>query len=187
MDRRRLITGAVATAGAAIAAPVLAKSPDTYAASEMASAMSDFFGVTAEAAGSLIERLFRENGRPTAYIAGLEGSGAVGVGLRYGKGLLHMKGRGPTSVYWQGPSVGWDVGGDASRTFTLCYKLPYPDAIFRRFPGVQGSAFLIGGMGANYQRADGITLAPIRAGVGARWGANIGYLSYSRKRNILPF
>jgi hypothetical protein len=38
----------------------------------------------------------------------------------------------------------------------------------------------------NYQRAEDITLAPMRAGVGLRLGANIGYLAYSRRRNIIP-
>ena len=88
-------------------------------------------------------------------------------------------------VFWQGPSVGLDFGGNASRVFTLCYNLQYPDAIFRRFPGVEGSAYFIGGLGVNYQRADDITLAPIRAGVGLRLGANIGYLAYTRQRNII--
>ena len=98
-----------------------------------------------------------------------------------------MKGRPTLEVFWQGPTIGWDWGGNASRVFTLCYDLQDPDAIFRRFPGVEGSAYLIGGLGVNYQRADEITLAPIRAGVGLRLGANVGYLGYSRKRRKLPF
>ena len=98
-----------------------------------------------------------------------------------------MKQRPTTEVFWQGPSIGFDVGGNASRVFTLCYNLMYPDAIFRRFPGVEGSAYLVGGLGVNYQRAENIVLAPMRAGVGLRLGANIGYLVYSRQRNILPF
>ena len=109
------------------------------------------------------------------------------MGLRYGKGLLYMKNRQPETVYWQGPSIGWDLGGNASRVFTLCYALQRPEEIYQRFPGVEGSAYLIGGMGVNYQRGDDITLAPIRAGVGLRLGANLGYLAYSRKRHILPF
>ena len=109
------------------------------------------------------------------------------VGARYGRGLLYMKGRPPVEVYWQGPSAGWDFGANASRSFTLCYDLQTPDTIFQRFPGVEGSAYLIGGLGVNYQRAAGITLAPIRAGVGLRLGANIGYLSYTHKRNVWPF
>ena len=106
--------------------------------------------------------------------------------MRYGKGLLYMKNRPTQEVSWQGPSIGWDWGGNASRVFTLCYGLQYPDAVFRRFPGVEGSAYFVGGLGVNYQRADDITLAPIRAGLGLRLGANIGYLSYSRTRHILP-
>ena len=143
--------------------------------------------MTVEAAGRAIERIFQDNGRPTGYIAGEEGSAAVTLGLRYGRGLLYMKDRPNLEVFWQGPTVGWDMGGNASRVFTLCYDLQYPDAIFRRFPGVEGTAYLVGGVGVNYQRADGITLAPLRAGVGLRLGANIGYLAYSRKRNLWPF
>jgi hypothetical protein len=160
---------------------------ETYSSEELVNALSDFFGVTAESAGAAIERIFKENGRPTAYIAGEEASGALTIGLRYGRGLLYMKNQPRLEVFWQGPSIGWDVGGNGSRVFTLCYNLQYPDAIFRRFPGVEGTAYLVGGMGVNYQRAEDITLAPIRAGVGVRLGANVGYLAYSRKRRILPF
>ena len=162
-------------------------SAQTYSADEMIRATSDFLGVTAESAGAAIEKVFRDKGQPTGYIAGEEGSGAFAVGLRYGRGLLYMKGRPTLETFWQGPSVGWDWGGNASRVFTLCYNLQYPDAIFRRFPGVEGTAYLIGGLGVNYQKADDITLAPIRAGVGLRLGANIGYLGYSRKRRLMPF
>ena len=161
--------------------------PDTYSEDEIVHDVSDFLGVTAENAGGAVERIFAKNGRPTAYIAGEEGSGALGVGLRYGRGLLYMKGRDPLEVFWQGPSFGWDFGGNASRVFTLCYEMTDPQAIFQRFPGVEGSAYFIGGLGVNYQKAGGMTLAPIRAGVGFRLGANLGYLAYSKKRNIFPF
>jgi hypothetical protein len=159
----------------------------TYSQDELVHSVSDFFGVTAEAAGAIVERIFRDNGQPTGYIAGQEASGAFAFGLRYGKGLLYMKDRPRQEVYWQGPSIGFDVGGNASRVFTLCYNLQFPDMIYRRFPGVEGSAYFIGGLGVNYQRAEDITLAPIRAGVGLRLGANLGYLAYSRERHILPF
>lgn len=165
-----------------------ARSEDkTYSQDEIIRGVSDFMGVTAEAAGGVVERLFANNGRPTAYIAGEEGSGSFVVGGRYGRGLLYMKDREPMEVYWQGPSVGWDFGGNASRVFTLVYDLYEPALIFQRFPGVEGSAYFVGGLGVNYQKANGITLAPIRAGVGVRLGANVGYLAYSRKRNIMPF
>jgi len=192
MDRRALITTGMAltVTGCASTARGIgqdAKVAGEYSRDELAPAVSDFLGVTAESAGAMVERLMRDNGQPTGYIAGEEGAGAVTVGLRYGRGILYMKDRPNTEVFWQGPSIGFDIGGNASRVFTLCYDLMYPDAIFRRFPGVEGSAYLVGGLGVNYQRADGITLAPVRAGVGARLGANVGYLSYSRQRNVVPF
>jgi len=160
---------------------------DTYSRDEMVDRISDYLRVTAESAAATTEKLFKDNGRPTGYIAGEEAAGAVGVGLRYGRGLLYMKQRDTIEVFWQGPSLGFDLGGNASRVFTLCYNLQYPDAIFRRFPGVEGSAYVVGGLGVNYQKADDITLAPTRVGVGVRLGANVGYLSYSRTRHLLPF
>lgn len=197
MDRRTLIlsglaagvSGTASNAFAQVAEPAAdpADGPRTYSADEIVRATSDFLGVTAEAAGAAIERIFRDNGRPTAYIAGEEGSAAITIGARYGRGLMYMKEQQTQEVFWQGPSIGVDVGGNASRVFTLCYNLHYPDMIFRRFPGVEGSAYFIAGLGVNYQRADGITLAPMRAGVGLRLGANVGYLSYSRKRHLIPF
>ncbi|AZU02648.1 hypothetical protein X907_0098 [Glycocaulis alkaliphilus] len=161
---------------------------ETYNSTEIVEAVSDFFGVTAEAAGVLVERIFSDLGEPVGYIIGEEASGAVGVGLRYGQGDMVLRGEtGTQRVYWQGPSVGFDAGGNASRVFTLIYNLDQPDRIYQRFPGVEGTAYFVAGMGVNYQRADYITLAPIRSGVGFRAGANVGYLAYSRRRNILPF
>jgi len=195
MDRRTLIlSGMAATVGACTSTgnssgfQEAGGTPSrTYSTDELVTGASDFLGVTAEAAGAAIERVFRENGQPTGYIAGEEASGAATVGARYGRGLLYMKERPTLEVFWQGVNIGFDIGGNASRVFTLCYNLHYPDMIFRRYPGVEGSAYLIAGLGVNYQRADDITLAPIRAGVGLRLGANVGYLAYSRQRNILPF
>jgi hypothetical protein len=159
----------------------------TYSKEDIVNSASDFLGVTAESTGAAIERVFRDNGRPTGYIAGEEISAAFIGGLRYGKGQLYMKNRPTHPVFWQGPSVGFDWGGNGSRVFVLCYNLQYPEAIFQRFPGVEGSAYLVGGLGINYQRANDIVLAPIRAGVGLRLGANVGYLAYTRRRNWLPF
>jgi hypothetical protein len=193
MDRRTLILSGLAAGASGVATNGLAQAADpadgprTYSADEIVNATSDFLGVTAEAAGAAIERIFKQNGRPTAYIAGQEASGAITVGARYGRGLMYMKEKPTQEMFWQGPSIGFDVGGNASRVFTLCYNLHYPDMIYRRFPGVEGSAYMIAGLGVNYQRADGITLAPIRAGVGVRLGANMGYLSYSRTRHLIPF
>ena len=159
----------------------------TYSREDIVASASDFLGVTADSVGAAVERVFRDNGRPTGYIAGQEVSASFIGGLRYGKGLLYMKNRPTNQVFWQGPSVGFDWGANGSRTFVLCYNLQYPDAIYQRFPGVEGTAYLIGGLGVNYQRANDIVLAPMRAGVGLRLGANVGYLAYSRRRNWIPF
>lgn len=161
---------------------------DTYSREEIVEATADFFGVTAEAAASVLERVFSDLGRPVGYIAGEEVSGAAGIGLRYGEGYLTLKGRTEAQkVYWTGPSIGFDAGGDASRTFTLVYNLSEADNLYQRYPGVEGSAYLVAGLAVNYQRANDITLAPIRSGVGLRAGANVGYVAYSRRRNWIPF
>lgn len=154
----------------------------SYNESELAGAISDHLGVTAESAASTIERMFKKQGRPVGYITGEEGGGALIFGAKYGKGTLWMKDGRTQKVYWKGPTVGLDAGAEVSRVFTLVYDLDDPEDIYRRFPGVDGSAFLIAGMAVHYERANGITLAPIRAGAGVRLGANIGYNSYVRKK-----
>lgn len=174
--------GLMAAAGAAHASD----RPQTYSPDEIVNAAAGFFGLTTEAVAAATERLFKEQGRPNAYIAGEEVSGAVGVGLRYGQGELYMKAGPRRRVFWQGPSIGFDTGGNASKVFTLVYNLLSPDDIYRRFPGVEGSAYFIAGIGVNYQRAEDITLAPMRTGVGLRAGANVGYLAYSRRRRWVP-
>lgn len=158
----------------------------TYSETELATAISNHLGVTSESAATAIERLFKDRGRPVGYITGEEGGGALTIGARFGKGTLWMKDGTQESIYWQGPTIGFDVGAEASKVFTLVYGLQETRDIYRRFPGVDGSAFLVAGMAVNYQRTDGITLAPVRSGVGVRLGANIGYTRYTRKR-ALPF
>jgi hypothetical protein len=185
--RRQFAAGGIVAVGASVLGADAWAADDTYSQPEIVSIASDFLGTTAEATGKAVARIFRDNGRPNGYIRGSEGAGAVGVGLRYGKGTLSTKRLGGGTVYWQGPSVGFDAGGNASKVFTLVYKLPRRDAIYQRFPGVEGSAYYIAGIGVNYQRKNGITLAPMRAGVGLRLGANVGYLAYTRKRKVLPF
>jgi len=160
---------------------------ESYDENEVVAAISTHLGVTSESAASAIERLFKDRGRPTAYITGEEGGGALTIGARYGKGTLWMKDGRTEKIYWQGPTIGFDVGAEAGKVFTLVYGLDDPKNVFRRFPGVDGSAYLVAGMAVNYQAANGITLAPVRTGVGLRLGANIGYTSYTKKRSILPF
>ncbi|MCE9524214.1 MAG: DUF1134 domain-containing protein [Alphaproteobacteria bacterium] len=177
----------LAAAMALVNNPALAAEDETYSQNEIVNAVVGFFGVTAQAAAGIVNHVFADLGRPNAYIAGEEASGAIAVGLRYGKGSMHRKGFRNLLVYWQGPSVGFDFGGNASKTFTLVYKIRRQEEIFQRFPGVEGTAYYVAGMGVNYQRSGRISLAPIRAGVGFRAGINIGYLSYTRERDLLPF
>lgn len=160
---------------------------ETYSQSEIVNEVAGFFGVAAKTAASIVEHVFADLGRPNAYITGEEASGAIGIGLRYGKGYMHRKTYKNQKVYWQGPSIGFDFGGNASKCFTLIYQIRRQSEIYQRYPGVEGSAYFIGGLGVNYQRSGRISLAPIRAGVGFRTGVNIGYLSYTRDRDILPF
>lgn len=160
---------------------------ESYNENEVVAAISTHLGVTSESAASAIERLFKDRGRPTAYITGEEGGGALTIGARYGKGTLWMKDGRTAEVFWQGPTIGFDVGAEAGKVFTLVYGLEDPASVYRRFPGVDGSAYLVAGMAINYQAANGITLAPVRTGVGLRLGANVGYTSYTKKRSILPF
>ena len=161
----------------------------TYTQNEIVNRAANFFGSTTEGLARAVERVFAEKGSPNAYITGVEGGGALVVGLRYGDGDLFMKTNGerPVKVYWQGPSVGFDVGGNASKVFVLIYNLPNTEAIYQRFPGVEGSAYVVAGVGVNYQQNGRVILAPMRTGVGVRLGANVGYLHYSKERNILPF
>lgn len=186
LSRRTLAAGLGASA--LFPGVALAQAAQTYSRDEILSAAQRFFGAGAEGVATVVDHVFEDLGRPNGYIEGNEGSGAIGVGLRYGDGYLHLKGRsGTPRVYWQGPSIGIDTGGNAARVFTLVYNMSNPDQIYHRYPGVDGSAYFVGGVGVNYQRRNNITLAPMRAGVGFRLGANVGYLAYLRNRRINPF
>ncbi len=162
-------------------------SNQTYSSDEIMSKGRDFFGATTEGLAKAVEKAFKEQGEPNGYILGEEGSGAFAVGLRYGKGTLHYKGGGELPIFWQGPSIGWDFGGNASKVLTLVYNLQTTDQLLQRYPGVEGSVYVVGGFGMNYQRSGDVTLAPIRTGVGLRAGANIGYLHYTLKKSLVPF
>ena len=158
----------------------------TYSEDEITHAVSGFFGMTTEAAAKAVERVFSDLGEPDGYIKGEEGSGAFIAGLRYGSGFLVRKGYEPVKVYWRGPSVGFDFGGNASKCFTLVYNLRQQHRLYQRFPGVEGSFYFIAGIGVNYMRSGGVTLAPMRTGLGLRAGVNAHYQVYSDRRDWFP-
>ncbi len=159
----------------------------TYDQESVLKDAEQFFGASTEGLAKIIEKAFKEHGRPSGYIKGEEASGAVTVGLRYGNGMLSMKTGKSRKVYWQGPSIGFDFGANVSKVFVLVYHLPSSDKIYQRFPAVDGSFYYVGGAGINYQQRDGVILAPIRLGVGMRAGASIGYMHYTREKTYLPF
>lgn len=175
--------------GQASAADEKKKSPeaDSFDQDTVLRDAEAFFGKGAEGLAKVVEKAFKENGRPNGYIKGQEAAGAITVGLIYGDGTLVMKNAKSRHVYWSGPSIGFDLGANASKVFVLLYNVPRPGAIFQRFPAVDGSFYYVGGAGINYQRRGGITLAPIRLGVGLRAGASIGYVHYTPKKTYNPF
>ena len=148
----------------------------TYSAEEIIEGGHRWFGNTTKGLAKAVESVFASSGRPTGYIIGEEASGAFFGGLRYGEGTLFMKDGTRKKVYWQGPSVGFDLGGNGSRVLVLVYNISDEGQIFDRFIGVEGSAYVVGGRGVNFQSNEELKLAPIRTGVGARLGANVGYL-----------
>ncbi len=164
----------------------LVAADDTFGQDNVLSEASEFLGEGAEGVAEVIEKLFADLGRPNAFIKGQEASGALGIGARYGNGTLHRKGGGSTTVHWSGPSIGFDAGANASKVFVLIYHLPNADALFQRFPAVDGSFYFVGGVSANYHRSGDIILAPIRFGAGLRAGVNIGYMKYTRKKTWNP-
>jgi hypothetical protein len=187
-DRRQHLQQLAALAATSALPALAAEDKDsTYDEDSVVKAATEFFGQTTEGLAKVIEKAFKEQGRPNAYIKGEEAGAAITVGLRYGQGELLVKGGGAHKVFWAGPSIGFDLGANAAKVFTLVYKLSKPADIYQRFPGVDGSVYYIGGAGINYQRLKGITLAPIRLGVGLRAGASVGYVHYRREKSINPF
>jgi hypothetical protein len=159
---------------------------DTYSDDEVAKAASEFFSSGAKGLADVLAKVLKEKGRPVAIIRGEEAGGAIGVGLRYGRGELVFKGAPGHKVYWQGPSIGFDLGANAVKTFILVYDLPNVEALYKRFPGVEGSLYFVGGFGVNYVQRDGIALAPVRFGVGWRQGIALSYMNFSREKRYIP-
>lgn len=146
----------------------------------------EFFGEGAKGLADVVEKAFKDYGRPTAYIKGQEVSGAIGIGAFYGEGAVTLASGETAQVYWQGPSVGFDLGAEAAKTFILVYNLYDVDELFKRYPGVSGSLYFVAGVGMNYARRDDTVLAPIRFGVGWRQGASVGYMHFTREKKLLP-
>lgn len=178
-------SGAQATSGADKAAAAMPAK--TYKKDDLIGAAEGVFGKGARGLAEIIEKILKDQGEPNAYIAGREASGAFGIGVRYGSGTMMHTVEGERPVYWTGPSLGFDVGGDAAKTFVLVYNLYDSQDLYRRYPQVEGHAYFVGGLSATYLRRGDVAIIPIRLGVGVRLGANIGYMKFSEKSRWLPF
>lgn len=161
--------------------------PSTYNKGDVLDAAEGVFGKGAKGLAELLEKVLKDQGQPNAYIAGREASAAVGIGLRYGSGMMSHKVEGMRKIYWTGPSIGFDLGGDATKVFVLVYNLFDSQDVYKRYPAAEGRVYVVGGFSAAYLRRGNIVLIPVRLGVGWRLGANIGYMKFSEKSRILPF
>jgi hypothetical protein len=171
----------------ALAVSVSASRAQEYTAQEIVDSGHRFFGSTSGGLASVVEKVFASYGLPNGYVLGEEGSGALIGGLTYGEGTLYTKNAGDHKVFWQGPSLGWDFGGQGSRVMVLVYNLDDISNLYTRFGGVAGSAYVIAGVGFNVLKSNQMLLVPIRTGVGARLGINMGYLKLTQSPTWNPF
>lgn len=186
---RRILTVLAALAAAAVLpAAASAQGGDRpFSVQELVDSGNQFFGQLSSGLASAIEKAVSSYGEPNGYILGQEGGGAVIGGLRYGEGTLYTRNRGSFKVYWQGPTFGLDLGAEGARTMMLVYNLPSVEAIYTRFAGVDGSAYVVGGFGITALMAGDIRVVPVRSGVGARLGVNVGYLKFTPEPTWNPF
>ena len=158
-----------------------------YSSNEVIDAGHRFFGTVSRGLAEIVEKAVSQWGLPNGYVLGEEAGGAWVAGLRFGEGIMYTKNAGDRRVYWQGPSLGFDFGGDGARTMMLVYRLPAAEAIYQRFVGIEGSAYFVGGLGMTALAFDNVVVVPIRSGVGLRLGANVGYLKFTPAPTWNPF
>jgi len=189
LSRRQLVSGLGAASLGGLSSPAVAQSgrPKKFETLDLINSGHQFFGTISRGLAQVVEAAGRRWGQPNAYILGQEASGAFFAGLRFGEGTMYTRNAGDRPIYWQGPSLGFDAGADGDRTMMLVYNLPSTDAIYRRFGGLDGSAYLVGGFGFTALAVDEIIVVPIRSGVGARLGVNLGYLKFTPASTWNPF
>ncbi|WP_420413444.1 DUF1134 domain-containing protein [Roseibium sp.] len=182
-----MIAPAPNSAWAQDSTPSQAQPVNTYEQDQILQTGHQFFGSLSGGLASVVEKAFASYGEPNGYILGEEGSGAFVAGARYGEGQLYTRNAGNHKIFWQGPSLGFDFGADGARVMMLIYNLPSVDRVYDRFSGVNGSAYLVGGVGMTVLSKNSVFVVPIKAGVGARLGLNIGYLKFTKKPTWNPF
>ena len=164
-----------------------AQPADRFQPNELIEAGHRFFGGVSRGLATIIEKAVSQWGLPNGYVLGEEAGGAFFGGLRYCECMLYTKNAGDLKVYWQGPTLGWDVGGDGARTMMLVYNLPATEAVYQRFGGIEGSAYVVGGLGMTVLTNNNVVVVPIRSGIGLRLGANVGYLKFTPEPTWNPF
>jgi hypothetical protein len=168
--------------------PPIANEPaGSFSREDIAEASRGFFGTISGGLANVIEHAFSTLGRPSGYVLGSEGGGAFIAGLRYGKGTLFLSDGSKREVHWHGPSIGYDFGASGSKTMFLVYNLKRDIDIFTGYSGVEGSAYLVGGVGMTLLTDGKVVMAPIRSGLGVRLGANIGYIRFTARPTWNPF
>ncbi len=189
VSRRQIVSGLAATSIGGLCPPASAQAarPQKFESGQLVDSGHQFFGTISRGLAQAVEAAGKRWGQPNAYILGQEASGALVAGARYGEGVMYTRNAGDQKVYWQGPSIGFDAGADGDRTMMLVYNLASVDAVYRRFAGVDGSAYLVGGFGFTALAGDEVVLVPIRSGVGARLGINVGYLKFTPRSTWNPF
>ena len=187
VTRRKLLTMAAAVGAIGIAPQARADAPATFSADEIVDSGHRFFGGLSRDLAEAVQEAARRWGLPNAYILGQEASAAFVGGLRYGEGKMYTRNAGDQRIYWQGPSFGLDAGADGDRTMMLVYNLPAVAAIFRRFGGIDGSAYFVGGLGFTALGSDSVIVVPIRTGLGYRLGVNVNYLKFTQRATWNPF
>lgn len=188
--KHRVVAAAAATflaLSSLLALPVAPAWAQEYTAQEIVDSGHRFFGATSGGLATAIEKIFASYGLPNGYLLGEEGSGALVGGLTYGEGTLYTKNAGDHKVFWQGPSLGWDFGGQGSRVMILVYNLDDVSNLYQRFAGVAGSAYVVAGVGFNVLKRENMLIVPVRTGVGARLGVNVGYLKLTQQPTWNPF
>ncbi len=183
----RVTSMAIALMGLVVVFSTSPSRAQEYTAQEIVDSGHKFFGATSGGLATVVEKIFASYGLPNGYLLGEEGSGALIGGLTYGEGTLYTKNAGDHKVFWQGPSLGWDFGGEGSRVMMLVYNLDDVNSLYNRFGGVAGSAYLVAGVGFNVMKNNNVLLVPIRTGVGARLGVNLGYLKLTQRATWNPF
>ncbi len=186
-SRRSLLAGIAAAALPQCGAAWAQTAPERFSTDALIDKGHHFFGSVSRGIALTIEEAARRFGQPNGYVLGQEAGGAFIGGLRYGEGLMYTRNAGDQKVYWEGPSIGFDAGANGDRTMMLVYGLPSTQAIFQRFGGVDGSAYVVGGFGFTALTNERVVVVPIRSGLGARLGVALSYLKFTPRPTWNPF